>query len=248
MVELFFYFVAFLLLWVWSFVGSCERCKILGLTFLGLGFILGLFEVLKVILLGGEANLFQILTVVLLSTFYFTLWKFKRLGAVAFAPLVATLALLFSAVGLKTGAFFGKGPGLFLHVAVSLLAFSLLLLSAVASLMRFFAERRLKEGSIELPLGLPLNFWVRLERGFFFFGFLFLTFDLVINLFLMKENVEVLKWDWRVISTLLLWVYYGILFHLERFGVNPFKERFYLFNLLGGVGILTSLLFARHSF
>ncbi|NPB04770.1 MAG: cytochrome c biogenesis protein CcsA [Aquificae bacterium] len=249
MASLFLYLLASLMLWAWAYREDCLFCKRLGLTFLGAGFLTDLLQLLFQLLTPeGEANLFKLLTVVLLGTYYFILWRFKRLRAVALAPLVASLALLFSAVSLKAGFFNQSGFLLTLHVATSLLAFTLLVLSGVASVLRMLAERRLKRGNLELPLGGPLRLWIKLERRLFFFGFVFLTVDLILNLLWAAGEVGSFRWDARVVSTLLLWVYYGLLFHLERFGVKPFKEAFGLFNALGAAAVALSLALARHSF
>jgi len=253
--EIGFYLLSTIFLLYWIYNPSEKVAKRLGLTFLGLGFITftveSLFQIIGFGQVGRETTLsvFQILANTTVAVFYFVLVRFRKLNVVRFAPVVSSLALFFSLLGLKLGVFGSDAGGLpVLHVFTSVLAFTLLTLSAVASLFRLFAERQLKRGSLKLPLGLPLNLWVTLERKFFFFGFVFLTLNLVLSFLWLQITTGSVRCDSRICATVALWFYYLLLFHLERFGIEPFKSRFYLFNLLGAIFAVAVLAFTHHSF
>ncbi len=242
------YLVAALLLWWWVYKPHRGGIKKAGLTCLGLGFLLFLLEVfLSLLNRGGTLSVFQILASTAVGLFYLVLLRFKRWNAVKIAPLVASVAFLFSLLGLKIGSFKWSSTFVLLHVVVSVFSFTLLVLSALFSLLRSIAESRLKRGRLELPLSLPVELWSRLERSFFFFGFIFLTLELIFNFIWLKVKMgALLLWDSRIVATLLLWVYYWVLFHLDRWGVSFVKRHFAVFNILGALLLVIVLIFTRH--
>ena len=246
--EFGFYLLSTLFLFFWVQHPQRVLYKKLGFSFLGLGFTVFLSELALSIFKGLPISVFQILASTLVGIFYFIVIRFRGWNIDRFAPVVATLATVFSLLGLKIGSFEGKNLLIPLHVFTSIFAFSLLVLSAVFSLFRYYAEKRLKEKRLSLPLGVPISLWVKLERTLFFFGFILFTLDLILNLLLEREIFGTFRWDTRVFSTILLWVYYWILFHLDRFGVQVVRERFHLFNLLGALWLIGSLIFTRHGF
>ena len=193
-------------------------------------------------------SVFQILGSTAVGVFYFVLLRFRRWNAVKVSPLVASIAFLFSLLGLKVGSFEWRDKFVLLHVMVSVFTFTLLVLSAIFSSLRFSAERKLKRGELTLPLGVPVHLLAKLERSFFFFGFLFLTADLIMNFVWLKLKFQTFKWDSRIISTLLLWVYYWLLFHLDRFGVVWVRRWFAVLNVVGAVALVLALTFTRHGF
>ena len=241
------FFLATLLLWFWIFKENCSLCRKLGITFLGSGYILQLVE-LFFSFKSGNGNIFFLLSVAVLSIFYFLCWKFRNWNGIYFSPLIATLAFLFTLVGSKVGNFQRVNFLIIIHVSLAITSFSFLLISAIASVMHFIAERYLKSGNINLPLNIPINFWSNLERRLFFFGFIFLTLDLVFNVFLLKETLSHFVFDSRIMGTFVIWLYYGLLFHLQKFGVKVVKNHFYLFNGLGGIAVISLLLFTHHRF
>jgi len=235
------------LLWFWSFKETCTVCKKIGLTLLGAAYFFLLWKTF-LSFIHGTGNIFFLISLLILTLFYFLCWKFRRQNVVAFSPLISTLAFLFTLVGFKFGTFFRSDILIYIHIVLIILALSLLLLSSVASLMRFLAEKELKSGQIELPLNIPLHFWSKIETKFFFFGFIFLTVDLIFNIFLIQRVEGKFYIDSRIVGTFLLWFYYGLIFHLKRFGIKPIGNRFYIFNALGGVLILFLLFFTKHNF
>jgi len=247
--EFGFYLIASLLLWWWIYKPYREELKKLGLTFLGLGFIVFLAEVFFSIVKHTQGlSIFQILASSAVGAFYFVLWRFRKLEAVKVSPIVASIAFFFSLLGLKVGSFEWKNGLVLLHVLVATFAFTLLVLSAIFSFFRFHAERKLKRGELSLPLGVPVHLLGRLERSFFFFGFLFLTFELIANLLWLKVEFGSVQWDGRIISTTLLWFYYWLLFHLDRFGFIFVRKWFHILNMIGAVALTLSLGLTHHSF
>jgi ABC-type uncharacterized transport system permease subunit len=246
--EFGFYLLATLFLFFWVQNPRKRIYKKLGFSFLGLGFTLFLFEFALAIFGRYPLSVFQILASTLVGIFYFIVIRFKKWNIDKFAPVVATFATLFSLLGLKLGTFEQKNLLVPLHVFTSVFAFSLLVLSAIFSLFRYAAEKRLKEKRLSLPLGVPISAWIKLERNLFFFGFILFTLDLILSFLVEREIFGNLKWDSRIFSTLLLWVYYWILFHLDRFGVSVVRERFHLFNLLGAIWLVGSLILTKHNF
>ena len=244
------YLLSTLLLFFWLSKPQKVVFKKLGLTFLGLGFLLFLFEFLGKFLnlYKRPISLFEIFANISVGVFYFLLFKFKEWNIVKFAPVVSSLALLLTLLGLKLGKLQNWKAVVFVHVFAALFAFALLLFSALFSAMRYWGEFKLKRKELNLPLGIPLNLWVRLENTFFFFGFIFLTLDLILNFILLKAEVGRFEWDSRIVSTLLIWLYYWFLFHADRWGVEFFKKHFAFFNILGATLLVLSLLFTRHGF
>jgi len=241
MAQVALYLAATLLLLLWSLKPESRAIKRAGLTLLGLGFFASIY-----LLFSGKGGVASATAAALVGVFYFLLLKFRRLSVVRFAPVVSSLALLLSLADLKEKPVAG-GPAVLIHVLIGSAAFGLLIVSAAASLLRRLAESRLKGGEISLPLGVPLSLWVGVERISFFLGFVFLTLYLVVSFIWSNLEGETAR-DLRTIGTVFLWLYYAILFHLERFGISPFKERFYLFNALGALAALGLLLFTEHSF
>ncbi len=247
--EFGFYLISALLLWWWIYKPHREVFKKLGLTFLGVGFTVFLLELgASLFEKSPSLSIFQILGSTAVGIFYFVLLRFRRWNAVKVAPVVASIAFLFSLLGLKVGSFEWRDRFVLLHVMVSTFTFTLLVLSAIFSLLRFSAERKLKRGELTLPLGVPVHLLAKLERSFFFFGFLFLTMELIISLIWLKLKFQTFRWDGRIVSTLLLWFYYWLLFHLDRFGVVWVRRWFAVLNLVGAFALVLALTFTRHGF
>jgi len=247
MISFFLLLVAVLLLWLQSFKSDCKSCKKLGLSFLGTAYIFQLLELIESFRT-GQGNIYLSISVLVLTIFYFLCWKFRKNNISSFSPLIATVAFLFTLAGLKLGFFQRKDFLTVIHVYVIILALSLLLLSSIASFFKTISERTLKSGSINLPFEIPITFWNTIEQKFFFLGFVLLTVDLIFNFLLLRKIEGRVEFDSRIVGSFLLWLYYGLLFHLKRFGIKTIKERFYLFNLLGGFLILILLFFTRHNF
>ncbi|HIP86403.1 MAG TPA: hypothetical protein EYH18_02040 [Aquifex sp.] len=245
--EVAFYLLSTLLLTLWVFSKENHLLRRLGLTLMGLGFISFL---LKLVLWGENHrwSVFELLANTTVGIFYFLLVKFRKWQVVRFSPVVSLVALFFSVLGFVGGKFGGGSYSVLLHVGISVFTFTLLMLSAIFSLFRVVAQNRLKRKELTLPLGIPVNLWIKLERGFFFFGFIFLTLDLILNFLWLEVKLKTAAWDSRIVATILLWVYYWILFHADRWGINPIRERFYLFNILGSLMLILSLMVTRHKF
>ena len=248
--ELGFYLLATLFLLYWLYKPSSKTAKRLGLTFLGIGFLIFLFELIYASLSSNNFtfSIFQFIANTAVALFYVILIKFKDLKFIKFSPVVSSFALLFSLLGLKLGTFQNENHILTLHILTSILSFSFLLLSSIFSVFKIVSENKLKKGQILLPLGLPLNLWIKLERQFFFFGFIFLTLDLVLSFILLQLTLKSITFDSRICATLILWIYYILLFHLERFSIEPFKSKFSYFNICGAMLIIITLLFTHHNF
>ncbi len=220
--------------------------KTLGFTFLGSAFVISLLGLF--VWIPPKVSIFTILATTLIGIYLFTLTFFRKGNLNNLAAVVSSTALLFSLLGLSVGTFPLKEHLLMFHVGVSLLTFSLLLLSAVFSFLRILSEKNLKQGNLNLPLNIPLSVVVKLERRLFFFGFVFLTVELILSLLWSQARLGEVVFDSRVCATLLLWLYYNLLFHLERFGFSFFRRYFSHLNLFGAILIVLSLLLTRHRF
>ncbi len=247
MLSFFLVFAAVCLLWLWNFKNDCIRCKKLGLSFLGVAYIFQLLEFVETFRT-GKGNIYLSISILVLTIFYFLCWKFRKNNISSFSPLIATVSFLFTLAGLKLGFFYRKDLLTVLHVFVVIFALSLLLLSSIASFLKALSERILKSGNINLPFGIPISFWNTVEQKFFFLGFVLLTVDLIFNFLLLKKVKGRVEFDSRIVGSFFLWLYYGFLFHFKKFGVKTFKEKFYLFNLLGGIFILLLLFLTKHNF
>jgi ABC-type uncharacterized transport system permease subunit len=248
--EVGFYLLSTIFLLYWLYQPQNRTAKRLGLLFLGLGFLTFLGSTTLNLLNGTPPalNVPRLVANTAVAIFYLTLIKFRKLNAVKFAPVISAFALTFTLFGLNEEPLNHPNLTLTLHIITSILSYSLLLLSAVVSLFKLLAEAKLKKGNIALPLGVPLTLWVNLERKFFFFGFVLLTVNLVLGFLLMSLYAENPKFDLQVSATLLIWIYYGLIFHLERFGIEPFKSKFAVFNIVGALIVVYTLLFIKHSF
>ena len=239
-----FYLLSTVLLLFWLYKPERSKLKNIGFLFLGVGFLTNICEILFE---GQISSVFSVLSSIFSGIFFAIFLLLRRKELCKFSPVVATLSLIFYLLGLKVGTFKVSGLQITLHVIASILAFGLLLFSALFSALRSAAESKLKRGELSLPFGLSLKLWIELETKTFFFGFILLTADIVLNLIWLKTSKGSLACDPRVCSVFALWVYYWGLFHLRQFGVEPFKKRFHLFNTLGGIFVLTILLFAKHT-
>jgi hypothetical protein len=248
--EVGFYLLASLFLLYWLYKPEKLLFKRLGLIFLGIGFITFLSEIFIFLFLNGKGSfsLFQLIGNFVVGIFYLILWKFRKFNFIKFSPIVANIALLFTLTGIKFGNFTEKNTIFALHIITIVFSLALLILSCIFSIFRYITEQRLKKKVVSTLLGLPFNIWITLEHKFFFFGFIFLTLNLVVSFLLLNFQLKHLNIDLRILFTLMLWLYYGILFHLERLGFNLIKVKFPIFNILGCLLILLTLLLTQHSF
>ncbi len=237
-----FYLLSTVFLLFWLYKPERVNLKNFGLLLLAVGFLTNICEILFE---GQTSSVFSVLSAVLSGIFFAIFFPKRELNK--FSPVVATLSLIFYLLGLKVGTFKVSGSQIILHVIASILSFGLLLFSALFSALRSAAESKLKRGELSLPFGISLKLWIELETKTFFFGFILLTADIVLNLIWLKTSKGSFSCDPRVCSVFALWVYYWVLFHLRQFGVEPFKGRFHLFNTLGGIFTLAILLFAKHT-
>ncbi len=227
-----------------------ELLRKLAFSFLGLGFLYFLMNLFWMLVFGGEHRFSvpNIFANAIVGIYYFLLIKFKRWNLKEFAPFVATVAFIFTLVGLEVGNITISDKLLIIHLAIVLITFAILLLSAAFSFLKLVAERKLKRGRFNLPFGLPATLIFKLEKRLFVIGFLFLTFVLIFNFIWAKVKLKTFVWDSRTLSTILIWFYYWTLFHGERFGVEFFKSRFSVLNIFGALIMVFALLFAHHEF
>jgi ABC-type uncharacterized transport system permease subunit len=227
-----------------------EWLRKIGFSFLGLGFLYFLLNLLWWLVTGEnlQLNTLNIFANTLVGIYYFLLIKFKKWNLKEFAPFVATIAFLFTLLGLELGNVTVWDRFLIIHLGLVLITFAVLVLSAAFSLLKLIAERKLKSGEFNLPFGLPATLIFKLEKRLFVIGFLFLTFVLIFNFIWAKVKLKTFVWDSRTISTILIWFYYWLLFHGERFGIDFFKNYFSVLNIIGALGLIFALLFTHHGF
>jgi len=230
-----------------------EIYRKLGFSFLGLGFLYFSITITAVIFgVEEESTKLSVLIVfsnILVGTYYFLLVKFKKWNLKEFAPLIATVAFLFSLLGLEVGNNITVlDKLLLLHLGVVLTTFAVLVLSSTFSLLKLIVEKKLKSGEFNLPFGLPATLIFKLEKRLFVIGFLLLTFVLIFNFLWAKVKMKTLIWDSRTVSTVLMWLYYWTLFHGERFGLAFFRKNFAVLNIAGAVLLVFVLIFTHHKF
>jgi len=120
------------------------------------------------------------------------------------------------------------------------LAYASLILGGLASFIKLVVEKKLRTKHLE-GFMVPVNLLRKIERGFLNVGFLFLTFTLIFGSlwaksFLGKHWIN----DPKLILTLVLWVYYAFLTHLNLVkGIRPSRLSFLSF--LGFLMVVASL-------
>ncbi len=181
----------------------------------------------------------------LVLLFTFMTLCFKR-NVMDFGMIVAFIGFLTTLIGIPAKEVGYKNPFYVYHILSAAIAYASLILGGLSSLIKLVVEKKLKTKHIE-GFMIPVNLLRRIERGFLNIGFLALTFTLIFGSlwaksFLGKHWIN----DPKLILTLVLWIYYAILTHLNLVkGLKP--SQLSLLSFLGFLMVVISITLIRHS-
>ena len=224
--------------------------KFLPVGILSLAFLLYLIHFFKVYLSTGHFPVGDIYGMVsLVGNFLvaiFLLITFIRGSLQEFGFIVAFIGFLTTLLGLPAQKVGYKTPFYVYHILSAGVAYASLILGGIASLVKMLVERKLKSKHIG-GLMVPVNLLRKTERISTNIGFIFLTLTLIFGS-LWARSFLGRHWinDPKLILTLILWIYYAIVVHLNLVrGLTP--TRFSALSVLGFVLVVGSIAFIRHS-
>lgn len=163
-----------------------------------------------------------------------------------FGLIVAFIGFLTTLVGLPAQKVGYRNPFYVYHVLSAAVAYASLILAGLSSAVKFLVEKKLKSKHIE-GFMVPVNLLRKMERILLNTGFIFLTLTLVFGSvwaksFLGKHWIN----DPKLILTLLIWLYYAFVIHLNL--VRSLKpSRLSLLSFLGFLVVLGSMILIRHT-
>jgi len=181
----------------------------------------------------------------LVLLFSFMTLCFRR-NVIDFGMIVAFIGFLTTLIGIPAREVGYKNPFYVYHILSAAVAYASLILGGLASFIKLVVEKKLRTKHLE-GFMVPVNLLRKIERGFLNVGFLFLTFTLIFGSlwaksFLGKHWIN----DPKLILTLVLWVYYAFLTHLNLVkGIRPSRLSFLSF--LGFLMVVASLTLIRHT-
>ncbi len=138
-----------------------------------------------------------------------------------------------------------RNPLYSLHTLSALFAYACAFLGGLASLFRLALEKKLKHKDVP-AFFLPINLLRSLERLMMNLSFVFFTFTLLFGSLWTRIHFGK-HWidDPKLLFTLLLWIYYALVVHMNLIrGLKP--KQLSTFIILGGFLSLLNLLFVRH--
>ena len=163
-----------------------------------------------------------------------------------FGLIVAFIGFLTTLVGLPAHKVGYKNPFYVYHILSAAVAYAALLLGGISSLIKIFVERKLKAKHIE-GFMVPINLLRKMEKILLNLGFIFLTLTLIFGS-IWAKNFLGKHWvnDPKLILTLILWIYYAVVIHLNLVkGLKPSKFSF--LSILGFLMVLGSIVLIRHT-
>ncbi len=169
-----------------------------------------------------------------------------RRNVADFGLIIAFIGFLTTLLGLPAKEVGYKNPFYVYHILSAALSYASLILAGVSSLIKFLVEKKLRSKHIE-GFMVPINLLRRMERIFLNIGFIFLTLTLIFGS-LWAKNFLGKHWinDPKLILTLILWIYYAIIVHLNLVrGLKP--STLSIISIFGSILIVGSLIFIRHS-
>ncbi len=169
-----------------------------------------------------------------------------RRNVADFGLIIAFIGFLTTLLGLPAKEVGYKNPFYVYHILSAALSYASLILAGVSSLIKFLVEKKLRSKHIE-GFMVPINLLRRMERIFLNIGFIFLTLTLIFGS-LWAKNFLGKHWinDPKLILTLILWIYYAIIVHLNLVrGLKP--STLSIISIFGSILIVGSLVFIRHS-
>ncbi len=163
-----------------------------------------------------------------------------------FGLIVSFIGFLTTLVGLPAHKVGYKNPFYVYHILSAAVAYASLILAGISSAVKFLVERKLKSKHIE-GFMVPVNLLRKMERVLLNVGFIFLTLTLIFGS-IWAKNFLGKHWinDPKLILTLVIWVYYAFLIHLNLAkGLKP--SRLSLLSFLGLLMVLGSIILIRHT-
>jgi Cytochrome C assembly protein. len=160
---------------------------------------------------------------------------------VAFVGFLATLFALPSSPSPYKSTLYG------LHLLFASLSYLFALMGGLSAFLRLILEKRLKK-HVFFQAYVPLDSLRRAERLSINLAFLGFTFTLIFGSLWTRTQFGK-HWidDPKLITTLLLWLYYALLSHLNLLKkLKP--KRFSEGVILGAIFSLINLFFVRHNF
>jgi len=183
---------------------------------------------------------FLILIFVILDLF------FKK-NVADFGFIVGLIGFLTTLVGLPAQKVGYKNPFYVYHILSAALAYASLILGGISSSVKFLVEIKLRSKHIE-GFMVPVNLLRKMERVLLNMGFVFLTLTLIFGSLWARDFLG-RHWinDPKLVLTLLIWIYYAFLIHLNLVkGLKP--SRLSLMSFLGFIMVLGSIILIRHTF
>ena len=163
-----------------------------------------------------------------------------------FGLIVSFIGFLTTLVGLPAHKVGYKNPFYVYHILSAAVAYASLILAGISSAVKFLVEKKLKSKHIE-GFMVPVNLLRKMERVLLNVGFIFLTLTLIFGS-IWAKNFLGKHWinDPKLILTLVIWVYYAFLIHLNLAkGLKP--SRLSLLSFLGLLMVLGSIILIRHT-
>ncbi|RLJ70872.1 ABC-type uncharacterized transport system permease subunit [Hydrogenivirga caldilitoris] len=182
----------------------------------------------------------------LLTLIFIALDLVLRKNVADFGLIVAFIGFLTTLVGLPAQKVGYKNPFYVYHILSAGVAYASLILAGISSGVKFIVERKLKAKHIE-GFMVPVNLLRKMERVLLNLGFIFLTLTLIFGS-IWAKNYLGKHWinDPKLILTLMMWIYYAIVIHLNLVkGLKP--SRLSLLSFLGFIMVVGSILFIRHT-
>ncbi len=163
-----------------------------------------------------------------------------------FGFLITFVGFLTTLLGLPaTKSGFGH-PLFILHLVSAAGSYAFIILGGITSFLKIFIEQRLKHKRVS-SIFLPLNILKKTERVSVNLSFIFLTLTLIFGSLWTKDFLG-RHWinDPKLIFTLVLWLYYAVMAHLNIVkGIKPSK--FSYMTIAGLILSMGGILLIRHT-
>jgi len=194
--------------------------------------------------LGDPYGFISLLGNLFVPTFLFLTYKYRNL--LGFAHLVAFVGFLATLFALPSSPSPYKSTLYGLHLLFASLSYLFALMGGLSASFRLILERRLKK-HVFFQAYVPLDSLRKAERLSINLAFLGFTFTLIFGSLWARTQFGK-HWidDPKLITTLLLWLYYALLSHLNLLKkLKP--KRFSEGVILGAIFSLINLFFVRHN-
>ncbi len=171
---------------------------------------------------------------------------FMRRSLADFGFIVALAGFFTTLAGVPAKKLGYGNPFYVYHVLSAGTAYASLILGGISSAVKIMVERKLRSKHIE-GFMVPVNLLRKTERILINVGFIFLTLTLIFGSIWAKAFLGS-HWinDPKLLLTLLLWLYYAVVVHLNLIrGITPSKFSFLSF--LGSLMVVGSIVFIRHT-